>query len=169
MQKTTSCMSIANALAFEPPPNSVLISIRDRDDMPRPNNPLWVEVMPLSFVDVAGNVEVINMLKGYGIVVPTEKHGKAIAAFIRKHYDKHIYVHCEAGKSRSAAVVEILRRLGWRVDHPRGEHATEFSNPRLLRMLLRQFPELLPIGVEGPLNDDEIVARMKADAKANPV
>jgi protein tyrosine phosphatase len=66
----------------------------------------WMDVLQIEFWDVTRDVLNYTPI--------TEEQAETIAKFIKLYYDKNIFVHCEAGVSRSAAVVTILLELGWK-------------------------------------------------------
>lgn len=116
-----------------------MISITDRYEKKAPLlSDGWYKVHRTQFYD-------LEVTDGTGCITPEE--AKEIAQFIRENWDHHIAVHCHAGVSRSAAVAEILTLLGWE-PHPTFDFYTTFANNTVRTYLKRQFPELLPIGVE---------------------
>lgn len=126
----------------------VLISLRDPGTEPPTLRSKFCDSLELQFHDL--NETAMHILAQHDAyaeskwVYPNAEHAKAIADFIRRHWDRHVIVHCEAGVSRSAAVCEVLVRLGWGY-----KSYTSFgrgmANPLLVRLLLREFPELLPV------------------------
>lgn len=88
------------------------------------------------------------------MVVPNAEHAKVIAQFIRKHWDKHIIVHCEAGVSRSAAVCEVLVQLGW--DYKQYvSFGRMHANPLLVSLLRKEFEQSCSVcGGKGDMGQD---------------
>ncbi len=133
---------------FIPNGEACLISITE------PGNPApkllgpWKNIFRIAFWDVAERLDVGFILAGHteGPIEPIKwEQSKAIADFIRAHWDDNIIVHCLAGKSRSAAVVRVLMELGW------SELKTGFqaynqdaANPTVYRLLKDHFGELHP-------------------------
>lgn len=100
-----------------------LISITDPYSVPPEINGKWADVLCLTFWDTASNTE-----PNPAFPIVTQEQLKEIYDFIVAHKDHHIYAHCEAGISRSGAIVEFLDRRGWVVD----VHARAFRNPNIL-------------------------------------
>jgi hypothetical protein len=110
---------------FRPPENSVLISISDPGHQPPDlDREFYIERYSDNFWDLDKTI-VMNAFndepgiwgdnnKEERILEPaTLDQLKAIRTFIRKHWDKNIFVNCEAGVSRSAAIREYLSFHGW--------------------------------------------------------
>src|SRR3990167_4424868 len=106
---------------YRPPENTVLVSIRDEANWPRPECPTYVDRLVLTFHDVCRPlIEIPESIRGNwrgAYTPPSPEHARAIAVFLRQHWDCNVVAHCEAGISRSAAVAEICRRLGWVLKH----------------------------------------------------
>lgn len=139
-----------NANNFDSDGEACLISIN------YPGNPEvnlkqpWTDILRMCFWDVTRRLEVGYSLAGHpvGPIDPmTEEEAKQIADFIKKHKDENIIVHCEAGKSRSAAVVRLLLELDWNM-HPVVQPNYDLSgyNIHVYSLVKRHFPELLPKG-----------------------
>lgn len=137
-KKFTIHLSFPEVQKLTPPKDTVLISIRDIGEVVDPAI-TWTyeDVLKLNFEDV-----VVSHDKNSPGVLDARK----IADFIQKWWGKNIIVHCEMGVSRSAAVVEVLERLGWKNIHPAHnppEHrSTAMANPLLVRLLASQFSQL---------------------------
>jgi len=77
---------------------------------------------------------------------PNSTHAKQIAHVIRRARKAraNLWVNCEAGISRSGAVVEAAIQAGWRdLEHDWQEE--RFPNPLLYRLLRNEFPTLKPL------------------------
>lgn len=103
--KWTGCMSCQEAALMQPPEGSVLIGIRDPDQVHPNYVGRWDDVLRLNFWDVDHPVQ--------GYDPATQEQVKEIWDFIQKHKEKHIFAHCEAGVSRSGAIREYLVGQGW--------------------------------------------------------
>lgn len=110
MDKYTACFGRYEIEELVPPENSVLISIRDPNSVvPHTQPGAWKVVHYTAFWDVE---KVLNWHMNT-LHPATDEQLKNIHAFIQEHKDKHIFAHCEAGVSRSAAIREYLRSRGW--------------------------------------------------------
>jgi hypothetical protein len=105
----TGCMGRFEIGDFNPPSNSVLISIVDPGTIHPHLHGEWDDVLNLSFWDITEPM----LARGYRNP-PTEGQCRTIWAFIQQNKDKNIFAHCEAGISRSGAVREYLERNGWK-------------------------------------------------------
>ena len=116
--KQTGCFSRQEIVDFQPPNKSILISIRDPDsDVPVfPRN--WRYISYFAFPDDDSIAESLI---------------KMIYDDCRAFEEYNIFIHCEAGISRSAAVMEFLKRRGWKDVN---DHMT-FPNAHLLAGLER--------------------------------
>ena len=121
------------------PPDAALVSIRD----PGSERPVfrldeWNHVLELEFHDVTSDTPMgaawIGTWNVGNYVPPQRQHATNIARFVRKHWDRTIIVHCEAGLSRSAAVCEVLVSLGWDYRPTRSE-GRRLANRRLVQLL----------------------------------
>lgn len=128
------------------PPETCIISINE----PEANDgdarlaPEWFKVLRVRFWDVIKESESVG-----GKIFPmTEEQAKEIATFIKENWDRSILVHCRAGISRSAGIVEVLQMLGWQIlpieMRPYYMNSTDvsFGNVHVKRLLMNQFPEL---------------------------
>lgn len=96
-----SFWSRVQASRMTPPPNAILISIYDPSDGPVYLQPGWKAVLGLCFHDTDGSQ--------MGLKVFDTEMARSILSFIRDNLDcEHIFVHCAAGQSRSAAVAMAL-------------------------------------------------------------
>ena len=128
-----------------------LISMRD------PGSPLpqykntYVEILQLAFHDlIEGIDDIIPRLIGVSdeekaeirrtYISPAQEHAKAVADFIRRHRDRSIIAHCEAGVSRSAAICEVLVNNGWR--YVKVYHDRAHYNRLLARLIQEEFDKL---------------------------
>lgn len=105
----TGCYSRMEIEAFKPPSDSVLISIRDPgSDYPKIGRMIqgWRFISFHDFWDV-GNP---NSSHNTGYPAATEEDLIAIKDTIDTFWGHNIFVHCEAGISRSSAVREFLIR-----------------------------------------------------------
>ncbi len=146
--KKTFAFSRYEIPRFEPPENSALISINDTDaedslfmdfqDMKKYGTdvPRWDDVCWFRFDDCA-----YREVKDMDALTPEQ--AKEIAAFVRKNEDKHIFVHCSGGISRSAGVASVLEMLGWNTMWLPRHH----PNAHVKGLLMREF-KLLPEGAE---------------------
>jgi rhodanese-related sulfurtransferase len=99
----------------------------------------WGEVLRLQFWDVVSETGPYTAM--------TEEQGKEIAEFIEQNTDKSIFVHCEAGISRSAAVVSVLLDLGWT---PYADPDISKANVHVRSLIKKHFEHLMPIGYKEP-------------------
>lgn len=119
--------------------DAALVSIYSSDGSPaKLKRDAWIDVLSLSFDDISKG-EYIAAAMGYR--PPAVWDAEKIAAFIRKHWNKSIVAHCDAGISRSAAVAKVLKGLGWnyRVPEARQQYALTYANPILVRHLEKRF------------------------------
>lgn len=95
-----------------PQPNTVLISITDPETPDAELHPdaKWDAILRIKFWDVD------RVWQDY--TPATEKDIFDIFEFIKRHWDKNIYVHCEAGISRSGAIRQFLEDNGWKLTGP---------------------------------------------------
>lgn len=113
------------------PKGAVIISITDPHSEPSTLSDGWPAILRLQFHDITSQL----FQEGDEVYeLPNADHAWQIGDFIRAHNDKSIYVHCEAGVSRSAAVCDVLQEMGWEY---RGFQRLKLANP-LLRGLLRE-------------------------------
>jgi len=92
---------------IEPRKNSVLISITsNQHSHPKVSND-WCKILRLKFDDVDGRVTEI----GDSTNVLTEKQAKEILDFVVENIDKDFFVNCDAGISRSTAIVVALELI----------------------------------------------------------
>lgn len=110
MDKFTRNFGRAVARDFVPKSSEVLISITDPETQDAELQPGWYAILRLKFWDVDAD-------KG-GYKPATDEQIKQIYNFIREHWGHNIYVHCEAGVSRSGAVRQFLEDNGWTVTGP---------------------------------------------------
>lgn len=95
-------VSRATAEALIPGPrDTVVVSITDSRDAEL--HPGWTDVIRLRFYDIA---EPIRSSPQYNPI--TAPQATLIARFVKKHRGKDIVVHCEAGISRSGAIVTVI-------------------------------------------------------------
>lgn len=98
-------------------PKENVVAIRIDDTTPPANDyktKLYCDTLSLAFFDNPTYAEDIDRTQGAGSTSLTEKDKEIIDAYIDKHADRHFVLHCEAGKSRSAAIgYYILKRLGY--------------------------------------------------------
>ena len=86
-----------------------------------------------------GQLRIGNDWHAISIIAQSQSNPlKAIAEFIKRNWDNHIIVHCEAGVSRSAAVCEVLVRLGWGYKTYTSFGRSQ-ANPLLVRLLVDEF------------------------------
>lgn len=136
MKKTSTAFDIVEGQNFTPPANSVLVSIISphRQEFGTPLilkfRPEWIEILNMRFDDVH--------LGEYGCITPAQ--ARNISDFIFKHWDKNIYTHCFAGRSRSAGVCAILEMLGWEV-HWRMQHAPSHAVKTLIMREVERHPD----------------------------
>ena len=113
--KFTGCFSREQVIDFYPVFAEIpcsLISITDPYSSPPEINGKWADVLCLTFWDtIDGDSALVST---FPPVNPEQI--KEMYDFIVAHKSHHIYAHCEAGISRSGAIVEFLNRRGWTVD-----------------------------------------------------
>jgi hypothetical protein len=139
--KFTACFGRDEIAGIAPMSPVVLISITDPGTQEASLIPgAWDVVLRLQFWDVE---RVLTMdrwddekdVREYETLEPaSDEQLKLIHMFIRSHYDKHIFAHCEAGVSRSAAIRAYLRKRGWDYWNNNGQR-TVYPNKYLLRSL----------------------------------
>jgi len=119
-EKYTGCFSRMEIEAFEPPKNSVLISITDPDSEVVKLADYWRAVYFDTFWDTEPiKPDRIRFPELAKLMPPaTDTQIAGIYRFIQDHSTYSIFAHCEAGVSRSAAVREFLLRRGF---EPYGE------------------------------------------------
>jgi len=85
-------------------------------------------------------------LDGYKLF--NEQHAAELANFLTKHRGRHIFVHCAAGISRSAAVIEVILEA-FPEYRDRGHNLSglplKFPNVHI-KALLKRAMGLIPIG-----------------------
>jgi predicted protein tyrosine phosphatase len=112
--------------------HAALISITDpRTPPPQIFEPAWSDVLRMKFSDLR---EDMPAYRTSGRIPPQKMHAQQIAAFIRANLNRNIFVHCETGIGRSAAVCAVLVDMGWRYLKPH-ELGLSTANPLLLRLL----------------------------------
>jgi len=127
------------------PVNAALISICDPGaDRPALQTGEWAEILDLQFHDI-NSPEPRDELWWQswakdGYLVPSRENAASICQFVRRNWARSIIVHCEMGLSRSAAVCEVLVRLGWAYQSTRAEGRRR-ANIRLIELLLLEFDE----------------------------
>ena len=98
------------------------------------------EIINLDFDDIDEPVSFYCGKKDIGI---TEEDAMRLAEFIERNQDKNIYVHCEAGLSRSQGVVRyILDIYGKENYETRRENPCRTPNMFVVRMLKRAYCKL---------------------------
>lgn len=127
--------------------NCVLVSLRDPGTPRVKACASFIEVLELEFHDLPRDYSEMSIFSEMSEeelkevkarwIAPHRDHAKAIAEFIRKHEDKSILVHCEAGVSRSAAVCRVLEEMGWEY-RPITSFGTSHANPLLVRLLKKE-------------------------------
>jgi len=132
----TTHLSWKEAESFTPPPNSVLISIRDSDARRPFFKEGWVDILLLQFDDATEEDE-----RHYSNpTLFTAEDADKIETFTEKYKHCDIITHCHAGISRSSAVCSYIHEahghtfalLPW--THP---------NPMIKKMLIRRLWEKL--------------------------
>jgi predicted protein tyrosine phosphatase len=90
-----------------PRSNSVLIMITcEHDEFPEVH-PKWSDILQLKFDDIEGSINNIGSASN----VMQEHHAKELLDFVIKHMNCDIFVNCDAGLSRSPAVVVALEQI----------------------------------------------------------
>lgn len=94
-----------------------VVSIRIADNIPPVENSVtkyYLDSLSLAFYDYPLYADETDISHGVESLRLTEKDKKIIDEYIDRYSDKHFVLHCEAGKSRSAAIgYYILKRLGY--------------------------------------------------------
>jgi rhodanese-related sulfurtransferase len=125
--KFTACFGRDEIAGIAPMSPVVLISITDPGTQEASLIPgAWDAVLRLQFWDVEHPIQ--------GYEPASDKQLKLIYEFIRSHYDKNIFAHCEAGVSRSSAIRAYLRKRGWDYWNNNSQR-TVYPNKYLLRSL----------------------------------
>lgn len=88
--------SRSQAEAMEGDNSAVIISIFGSTDTPATLQPGWHDVLRLQFDDVSEKAE-------FGIPF-NDSMADEVIAFIEKNPGKHVFIHCAAGRSRSAGM-----------------------------------------------------------------
>lgn len=149
--KYTACYSRQEIEEINPPENSVLISIRDPNSEgvkvwisdPVKAQKGWEAIAHVQFWDTSPEKPDRNRFPALSTLMPYAESWqiKMIHSFIQDFKDKNIFIHCEAGISRSAAVREYLIRRGWEYWANNDKRAV-FPNNYILRSLERlDYPE----------------------------
>jgi predicted protein tyrosine phosphatase len=131
--KHTTHLSREQAQRLKEPADAVLISIRSThgDNSPMFHPGVWADVLPVYFDDIRME---LDRWEAQGYLPPKQHHATAIASFIRKHWNRSIVAHCDAGISRSAAVCAVLKSLGWKYIVP-NSFGLHVANPVLQKYL----------------------------------
>ena len=87
--------------------NSVLIMITCQEDTFPKVNSKWADILELKFDDVEGKQIDI----GDASNVMQDRHAEEILEFVIEYIDYDIFVNCDAGLSRSPAVVVALEQI----------------------------------------------------------
>lgn len=146
--KYTACYGREEIKEFWPPPVSVLISITDPDSEPAGSvgsslDILWegcpyVDIIGLKFWDV--EKPLFYYPKNTVLEPASQEQIETIYKFIKKYNSCNIFVHCEAGISRSAAVREYLIRRGWEYWENNGKRPVFPNNYILSRLERLDYP-----------------------------
>ena len=143
--KYTACYGRTEIEEFKPPKNSVLISITDPESEVVNINmdDGWEAIAHLQFWDTSPTKPDRDRFPGLASMMPPAESWQImmIRTFIQENQDRNIFVHCEAGISRSAAVREYLIRRGWEYWDTNGFRVV-YPNNYILRSLERlDYPE----------------------------
>lgn len=114
----------------------VMISISCPNDAPElPHRRNCVDLLRLEFDDIDQPVEILGGMK---CVLFQPFHAKAILDFYRKHKGscKYMIIHCDAGISRSRAVVCALKKIHTGSDYE--EFKKGIPNRRVYSLILAQ-------------------------------
>ncbi len=106
-------MSREKAVKLPGKNNVAFISIHSSKGVPAGLKPGWGGVIHLAFDDVVPGLDPrtgLVTLGGANIVPFNESHAKKLLEFVDGLHEciNHVYVHCDAGISRSAAVARFL-------------------------------------------------------------
>ena len=98
-------------------------------DVPFPSNQLYECLWDCHEPDLQGSIKL--------------EQAARLAEFIkdRRSKQQNLWVNCQAGISRSGAIVDILLRLGW-TEHKHRHQETRFPNPTVWYAVAQFFPEL---------------------------
>jgi predicted protein tyrosine phosphatase len=128
--KKVTFLSRKQAVALTPPPGSVIISVHDRSESPAPLQDGWAARLTLEFHDTDG--------LSLGLTAFDSGMAAQVWAFAQEHEGSpDLFVHCEMGVSRSAA---IALAVALRYNVPCYREATEVtpaSHPWLNKQVFR--------------------------------
>ena len=125
-------LSRADAESYTPTGVEVCVSISDRGEPPADLSSRFVSVLRVTFSDITS-----MRLKRDGDIVFGAAHAEAILDFIARHRDvERVVVHCQKGRSRSAAVAVSLCEM---LSGPVKELEARFPDwNRLIRVALKE-------------------------------
>lgn len=92
-----------------------IVAIRIGDNAPKRDSASkrYADTLALDFFDNETYIEKLDRNAGPGTNAVSEQDKREIDEFVTKYADKYFVIHCDAGRSRSAAVgFYILKKLG---------------------------------------------------------
>ena len=103
MLTNVTFMNRGDAAKVNPSDEAAMISIYTPGDEPAKLQPGWKNLLSISFYD--SDREIDQASPGFFYPAITEKQAELIYAFVVSHHHcNFLYIHCDAGISRSAAV-----------------------------------------------------------------
>lgn len=140
--KFTACLGRKEIETFDPPyPDTCLVSIRDPGSEIPHHPSKYYAVIYLAFWDAEqGNpVNVYDQMVGDYVKQPPAplEDLELLYAFLKANWTRSIIAHCEAGRSRSAAVREFLVRRNWVLGLRGQQNRQVFPNTHVLATLER--------------------------------
>ncbi|EHN58126.1 hypothetical protein [Oenococcus kitaharae] len=142
MQKVT-ILSRASFLTYVPDlPKEQVVAIRigdKRAPLKDSASQYYLDSLSMAFFDERTLFEdQINRSYGTGSNMFSEKDKRLVDDFVDKYQDKYFVIHCEEGKSRSAAIgYYILKKLGCTKELNQKKESGRFDpNPQVYGLLI---------------------------------
>jgi predicted protein tyrosine phosphatase len=152
---------------YSPEPDTVIISITEpleqgnilKRQEPARLKPGYVDILRLEFQDYDPGTHKVPE----GAAVFTQKQASRVSRFLRKHRGKNIVVHCAAGISRSAGIVEAALQAfpeyedrGWE----------RYPNNHV-KTLMKRALGLVPIGAEDDKEPEAEAGKAEVESKGS--